>query len=55
MTDFETIARLKLADIRPDRRLPERNRFFEGVLFALGLVAALAGAYFFAVFLLSFA
>ncbi len=56
MTEFEDIARLKLSGFNGrDRRMPERNRFAEGVLFVLGLVAAVTGAYFFAVFLFSLA
>ena len=58
MTDFETIARQRLyfvhdSDRLERRRLPERNRFAEGVAFLFGLIAAVCAAYFFAAFVFS--
>lgn len=52
MTEFEDIARQRLTIV--ERRMPERNRFFEGLLFALGLTAAaILGPWLFTVLMFS--
>jgi hypothetical protein len=54
--EFEDIARLKLSGFNGrDRRMPERNRFAEGVLFVIGLAMAVVGAWLLTIFLLSLA
>lgn len=54
MTDFESIARLRLVvDNDQHRRPAERNRFAEGVAFLVGLWLAIGAVWCAAVLLLS--